>query len=273
MDQQRGYTVLGSSGFIGSHLAKVLQEQELEVNCPTRTELSALSGNLGHVFYALGVDNVGDDPFGAFDAHVGHLRHILQNCEFHSLTYFSSTRLYLNAPESVEHARLIVDPVDPGRLYNATKIAGEMLCLAAERPQIRVVRISNVVGFAPRGINFIPALIKDALSKREINVTIDPSSSKDYVSLQDAVDLILKVAAAGRSRLYNIGSGVNLTAGEIVAHIERCTGAKAAWQQGAPVVRYAPLAIDRLANEFPFKAMSVLQMLPEICAQFRKSYF
>ncbi len=266
---KRNYTVLGATGFIGHHLAAALRSSGQRVCCPDRSELHSLATkDLGHVFYSLGGDNWAEDPFGAIDANVTHLRRLLECCEFQSLTYISSTRLYLGATGGREDCSLVVDYKDPGRFHNALKLAGETLCLASNRPQVRVVRLSNVIGFAPRGISLIPVLIRDAILTGKMNLRIARESAKDYVAIGDVVDILPRISEGGQSRLYNVGSGKNITAASIVACIEAVTSAKANWQEGETVI-FPSISIDRVHREFQFEPRPALEILPVVCGQFK----
>lgn len=265
----QSYTILGGHGFIGQHLAAACQSSGRPVYCPERSELSKLDGkNLGHVFYCLGTDNWDKEPFGAVDAHVHYLRLILERSQFDSLTYLSSTRLYFGAEAAREDARLVIDYQDAGRLYNATKIAGETLCLATKRAAVRVVRLSNVVGFAPRGIALIPGLIRAALSTGEMNLWIAPESAKDYIAIEDVVDILPRICERGQDRLYNVAGGANITVASIVARIAALTGARAKWQKGETIV-FPLISIDRVRQEFQFEPRPALDLLPEICGRFK----
>src|SRR5947207_1753081 len=120
------YTVLGASGFIGGFLALRLAQDGHEVLRPPRSELRSFAGRqLGHVFYCLGTDDARNNPYGAFDAHVGHLANLLKVGCFASLTYLSSTRLYLEARSGVEDSQIHISPSDDNAIFNAMKIAGE----------------------------------------------------------------------------------------------------------------------------------------------------
>jgi nucleoside-diphosphate-sugar epimerase len=266
---KRSYTVLGATGFIGHHLAAALCSSGLPVCCPDRSELHSLATkDLGHIFYSLGGDNWAEDPFGAIDGHLTHLRRLLECCEVQSLTYISSTRLYLGATGGREDCSLVVDYKDPGRFHNALKLAGETLCLGIDRPEVRVVRLSNVIGFAPRGISFIPTLIKNAILTGEMNLRMTPESAKDYVAIEDVVDILPHISESGQSRLYNVGSGKNITAASIVACIEAVTSAKANWQEGETVI-FPSISIDRVQKEFQFEPRLALEVLPAVCGQFK----
>ena len=266
---KRNYTVLGATGFIGRHLADALRASGHSAHCPDRSELHSLAkANLGHVFYSLGGDNWAADPTGAIDAYLMHLRRILESCKFQSLTYISSTRLYLGATEGREDQSLVVDYKEPGRFHNALKLAGETLCLAIDRPDVRIARLSNVIGFAPRGVSLIPGLIRNALSTGEMNLWIAPESAKDYVTIEDVVDVLPRICDSGRDRIYNVAGGKNITAGSIVGRIETITGAKAKWHKGEAVV-FPPISIDRIRREFRFDPRPALDLLPAICGKFK----
>jgi nucleoside-diphosphate-sugar epimerase len=269
---KRSYTVLGATGFIGHHLTVALRSSGLPVCCPDRSELHSLAKkNLGHVFYSLGGDNWAEDPFGAIDAHFGHLRRLLECCEFQSLTYISSTRLYLGAADGREDCPLLFDYRDPGRFHNALKLAGETLCLASDRPEVRVVRLSNVIGFAPRGISFIPVLIRNAFRTGEMKLWIARDSAKDYIAIEDIVSILPRISESGQCRLYNVASGKNITAASIVACIEAITGAKARWHKGQTVI-FPAISIDRVQKEFHFEPRPALDLLPAVCGKFRDAF-
>ena len=269
---KRSYTVFGATGFIGHHLAAALRSSGLPVCCPGRSELHSLAKkDLGHVFYSLGGDNWAEDPFGAIDAHLTHLRRLLECRGFQSLTYISSTRLYLGATGGREDCPLVVDYKDPGRFHNALKLAGETLCFASDRPEVRVVRLSNVIGFAPRGISFIPVLIRDAILTGEMKLWTAPDSAKDYIAIEDIVGILPRISESGQCRLYNVASGKSITAESIVARIEAITGAKAKWHKGETVI-FPAISIDRIQKEFQFEPRPALDLLPAVCGQFKDAF-
>jgi nucleoside-diphosphate-sugar epimerase len=266
------YTVFGATGFIGQHLADALRSSGLPVWCPDRSELHSLAKkDLGHVFYSLGGDNWAKDPFGAIDAHLTHLRRLLEGCDFQSLTYISSTRLYLGASGGREDCPLVVDYKDPGRFHNALKLAGETLCLASERPEVRIARLSNVIGFAPRGISLIPVLIKDAILTGEMKLWTAPDSAKDYIAIEDVVDILPRISKSAKKRLYNVASGKNITAASVVSCIEDITGAKAKWHKGEAVI-FPAISIDRIQKEFQFEPRLALDVLPGVCGKFKDAF-
>jgi len=249
------FTVLGASGFLGGALAARLAAGGHQVFRPSRGELQTLGDrDLGHVFYSLATKDARIDPFGAFETHVAHLAQILHVSCFSSLTYISSTRIYLGAQSSDEDSELKILPHDDNAIFNIMKLAGERLCFADERSTVRVVRLSNLIGFAPDGISLIPILIKDALKKGKMSLTISPESSKDYVAIDDALDLLPRIALEGRLRCYNVASGINLSLGEIVRIIQNQIPSVGEWQPGAPTIVFPTIETNRIREEFAFIA-------------------
>jgi len=114
-------TVLGSSGFIGSHLVNKLRELNVSYYCPSREE-DLTKKNLGDVIYCIGLTaDFRSRPFDTVTAHVCKLLTILQECRFDSLLYLSSTRLYMY--ESIltrakEESGIITNSMRVSDLYN-----------------------------------------------------------------------------------------------------------------------------------------------------------
>src|ERR1044072_4835036 len=139
-------TVLGASGFIGSHLIKRLDELGLPFNAPGRDQ-TIFSGSAGHVIYCIGLTaDFRSRPFDTVRAHVCKLLEVLQNVNFDSLTYLSSTRLYgTDKSEAREEDSFRVNSLNPDDLYNISKAMGESIALNCGK-NTRVVRLSKVYG-------------------------------------------------------------------------------------------------------------------------------
>src|ERR1700686_1955024 len=90
-------TVLGGSGFIGSHLVQKIRQLGMDCYRPERDD--ELAGKkLGDVIYCIGLTaDFRRKAFQTVDAHVCKLRDVLERCDFDSLSYLSSTRLYKNS--------------------------------------------------------------------------------------------------------------------------------------------------------------------------------
>jgi nucleoside-diphosphate-sugar epimerase len=164
-----------------------------------------------------------------------------------------------------------VDLAEPSYLYNLTKLTGEALCLALNNEKVRIARLSNVTALNPRSHLFLPTIIRNALEQRPIDLYVTPDSAKDYVLLEDAVNLILRIARTGARRIYNVASGGNTTAGEIVAMLQSRTGCQARWRDGATRTVFAPIDISLIKKEFGFQPQSIFDRLPQIIEATRRA--
>lgn len=253
------FTVLGGRGAIGSRLVAALQARGDEVWAPQRDDANVLAKPLGHVIYAIGV--TGDFRSRALDtvqAHVCALVPVLRHASFESLLYLSSTRVYGAQPRGTEESVLQVDPQDPSDLYNLSKLMGESMCLCSGRSDVRVARLSNVVG-AEDGdsANFLPSLLREARAGC-ITLRTDPASAKDYIHVDDVVDLLPRIATQGRHTVYNVASGEQLTHGQWLDYLVARTGCTVQVQAQAPLLRFAPVDTTRIRAEFGFAPRPVL---------------
>ena len=251
------FTVLGGHGFVGSALADYLQRRGHKVLVPARVHSPEQLANAlqGHVIYCIGLTaDFRSRPWDTVDAHVGVLRHLLAEGRFASLTYLSSTRVYLGGNAGHEDAPLTVRPEAPDQLYNLSKLMGESLCHAAHRSEkpVRVVRLSNVVGGDLTSDNFIYALLREALATGAIQLNSSLDSAKDYIALADVTRMLECIASHGQARCYNLASGQQTRHGEIVQAIAALTGARISVTPDAPRMDFPAIDIRRLREEFGF---------------------
>ncbi len=258
------FTVFGATGFIGRNLERYLQTHGHEIFAPTRNDLSITNQQLGHVIYCIGLTaDFRSRPFDTVHAHISILSNILEHANFESFLYLSSTRVYTKSSRTDENTTLIVSPEDASDLYNLTKLTGESLCLNCGRPNTKIARLSNVVGFDKTSTNFLPSLIKEALNGHiTLNSHID--SEKDYVDLAVTIDLLPRIALQGRHRIYNLASGINTSHKDIVQQLINRTGCEVSIIENAPTYHYHRINIDRLRGEFTFESIPFNHMLSNL---------
>jgi len=266
-------TILGASGFIGSSLINRLQEIGATIYAPGRNE-SLTRKSLGNVIYAIGLTaDFRIKPYDTIDAHVCKLVQVLRECEFESITYLSSTRIYgRNKGYVSEEDDLIVAPLNTGDLYNVSKLAGESI-LFSSRLNVHVVRLSNVYGYDYKSVNFLQSIVRDAIQKKHIVLNSALSSAKDYISIHNVVDMLIEISTKGQFPLYNLASGYNVSHEELINSICKVTGATFEVTDEAPVQQFPLINIKRVQQEFDFKPRNVLNDIPEIIAMFNKGGF
>jgi nucleoside-diphosphate-sugar epimerase len=246
------FTVIGAQGYIGSRLCRHLNSLGTAVLEIDRFDTSRHAGhNLGHVIFAGGVTaDFRKRPFDTINAHVSAVAEILQRAAFTSFLYLSSTRVYQGTVSAVEDAELRLSISDPLQLYNASKLAGEALCLTLPDPNIRVARLSNVYGADDTSENFLIEIMRAAITDGHLTLRTALESEKDFVSVADVVAILPRLAAGGRERLYNVASGRNISYGDIADALRNLTGCTIDVEPGSPAVMFPEISIARLQKEF-----------------------
>ncbi len=264
-------TILGASGFVGSHLAAALSVRNIE-HLAVKREDPLPRRNLGDVLYCIGLTaDFRSKPFETVDAHVCTLREVLQDHEFDSLTYLSSARVYANqSTTAIETNLLSVNPAEADDLYNISKLMGESLTLNCDK-HTRVVRPSNVYGSDFDSDNFLSTIIRDALTSGKVTFHSAPDSAKDYVSIDDVVDLLIAIATAGKERLYNLASGKNVTNAELAAALRDETGCTIEFAPDVRSFAFPLINIERIRSEFDFKPRLLSDDLSNLIAAQRKA--
>jgi nucleoside-diphosphate-sugar epimerase len=258
------FTVLGAGGRIGRRLVANLRAQRHAVFAPARGDPAIGTLPLGHLIYAVGVTaDFRTRPIETVQAHVCVLAQLLARGNFDSLLYLSSTRVYAGAASGREDAAISVNSADPSDLYNLSKLMGESLCLHAGAAAVRVARLSNVVGGDDaEAADFVSALKREARHGR-IVLRSAPDSAKDYVHLDDVVELLPRIALAGRHRLYNVAGGRNLSHRQWLDALQVQTGCAVELAPGAPCHVFPPVDIGRIRDEFGFAPRRVLPLTEE----------
>jgi len=265
------FTVLGASGFIGSNLVRWLRSQSIPHWCPSRGE-SLLGRHLSHVIYCIGLTaDAREKPFETVHAHASGLADIVQHAEFESLLYLSSTRVYAGAREGTEDASLEVNPNNPEDLYNLSKLLGESICVSSGRPNVRIVRLSNVYGNDFSSQNFLSSVLRDVVERGKVVLRTSLQSERDYVSIDDVVAILPSISLSGTYRIYNVASGSNTSHRALVEQLVQLTGCDVEVLPGAPTVRFPKVAIDRVQNEFGFRPRSVLGSLGTLVDGYRQA--
>lgn len=240
------FTVFGATGFIGSHLVASLKSQGHECFTPGRDEIPE-NRELGHVFYCIGLTADFRTRLGeTVEAHVCHFMKVLTRCRFKRICYLSSTRVYPMTGIGEESADIRVNPAVASDLYNISKLMGESACLNVTDAGV-VVRLSNVFHADDTSGNFLNEVIKEAQSGSLILHT-GLDSSKDYIVLNDVVDMLPRILVQGKERIYNLASGANVTHRQIVEAL----GCEVTVAEGSPTVAFPPISVKRLTDEFDF---------------------
>lgn len=259
-----GFTVFGAGGFIGSRLCAVLEARGHSVQRVLRDTWPARGAALGHVIFTIGMTaDFRTKPFETVESQVGLLARALHDYSFESFLALSSTRVYRGANGTYEGAKLSVSPADADDLYNATKIAGEALCLALPNPKIRVARLSNIYGWPGPSQSFLASVLEEAARTRAVTFRTGPGSSKDYLDIDSVLKALIEISQRGRERIYNVAAGRNVSNGEIAAALAR-EGVATHFEPDAPEPVFPPMDVTRLSAEFGMAPPSLIERLPSL---------
>lgn len=255
-------TVFGSSGYIGRNLLSYLKLLGYDVFAPDRKMLINPNHSLGHVFYCIGLTaDFRSRPFDTIRAHVTVLADILENADFESFLYLSSTRVYQSSNSANEDTKLNVNPEDPSDLYNISKVLGEAVCMALKSKKVRIARLSNVLGRHDEDSdNFVPSLFREAKSGK-VTLRTSMSSSKDYIHIDDVVYLLERIALTGNSSIYNVASGYNLSHRAIVKKLLESYDCDIEISHGANTISFPVINVSRIHEEFGFRPRYILDFL------------
>lgn len=262
------FTVLGAGGFIGGRLSEHLRRVGHVVEAPPREPaeayVNALRGrSLGHVVYCIGLTaDFRARPYETVEAHVGLLQRVLEACTFTSLTYLSSTRVYLRSERATEADALRVDPTQRDDIFALSKLLGEALCLNSGKA-CRIVRPSNVFGTDDQSDNFLPSVLRDGRRTGRVTIGLSPESAKDYVDVDDVVRWIARIAVSGKHTVYNLASGRNTSNREIADALQRL-GVTVAFTAGGSTLSFPPIDVSRVTAEFGPPRASVLERLSDL---------
>jgi nucleoside-diphosphate-sugar epimerase len=128
-----------------------------------------------------------------------------------------------------DHPMAEGEKLEPVTHYAISKAAATMLCSAAGRTQqlpIVTLRPFSVYGLYEEPVRLVPWVIKACLTDQKPTLTV-PSPVRDFVFTGDFIDAYLKAAAdAARfpGEVFNVGSGIQTSVGEMVDRIIRLTG-------------------------------------------------
>ena len=267
-------TVLGARGFIGSNLIVELSKQKIAFEAPKKNDDLAKK-NLGDIIYCIGLTaDFRIKPFETVEAHVCKLKNILEDSFFDSLTYLSSTRLYIknnNLKNFVtEDDDIVINPRDAFDLFAASKITGELLALNSGRDKIKIARLSNVFGLDLLSQNFITSIVKDALTKKKVELQTTPDSSKDYISIEDVCTTLINLAHYSNKGIYNLAYGRNTSNETILKELQKLTGAEISYAPNAQQIIFKEINNSKIKKEIHFNpSKEIIESLPEIVNSFK----
>jgi nucleoside-diphosphate-sugar epimerase len=268
------YTILGGRGFIGGALAQYLKDKGHQVDiCEPNDILNIKNNDLGCLIYAIGLTaDFRTRITETLEAHVSVLKNIIDQTKFNQLIYLSSTRMYSGSDTADESQSLKVDPSNTSDFYNITKIMGEAYCLQSSAQNVKIVRLSNVVGFDPKSSNFVNDVINEALDRGEITLNIHPDSEKDFIVLDDVLETLESISVDNHYGIFNIASGINTSLSDIAHKVADVTGVRLNLNYDLPNLSFPHINNSIIKSRFNYTPRPILDTLETIINQTRNSH-
>lgn len=229
--------VLGSQGFIGSHLVSGIAESGFNVvEFTSRNPLFTKKGRLtidlheaSDIFWFLTKINpiVASRNQKLIEEELQHfqsaLKSLYQANENHRVIFPSSGGTIYGAskfPCSESHR------IDPVNQYGHYKFAMEEILRGTRLPHT-VLRISNVFGPnqpTGRGQGVISEWIQSIMSRSPLKLYGSDETSRDFIYIDDLVVALSMCISRGQlANIYNIGSGVSSTLRQVLLILQDVT--------------------------------------------------
>ena len=266
------WTVLGSSGFIGSHVLVALRQKGITTYAPDRDELANLyNRQLGKLVYCIGAtSDFREKTAETYEAHVSLLHRII-TCNFcDDVVYLSSTRVYRGRKNTEEDSVLSVTSADKEDVYAISKLAGESFLLHSGVPA-KIIRLSNVYSPATPDFgsgNFLDSIITEAALYGHVTFHTSPLSEKDFIHISDVVEYIFSIADSRESGIFNLAGGRN-TSNAAIGEALVAEGISIDFSPSAPEWRFPEINITKLSKTFGKPNYVLLQDLPIMLDRYR----
>lgn len=229
----------GPSSFIAQHVARVANEAGIEVLALDRTAALNETLNADDV-----VINFALTPEYRSAAYRPEFDQDLLTAEAASkvgarCVLLSSRRVYPPSERwsAVERGPTAGDETPYGR----NKAATEKAVLDLTQGDATVLRLSNVFGMEYGGGRsrgtFFGRMLQDLRSSGTIRFDMAAQTRRDFIPVDDAAAAIVKIASAGREGIYNLGSGLPISCGQVAQWVISGYGSGAFLEPEAAQIR------------------------------------
>ena len=133
----------------------------------------------------------------------------------------------------------------------------------------KIIRVSNILGYSPKSPLVFPMFVKNAIFKKQITISINKNSSKDFVHIDDVVQLIIKIIKKGKSNIYNLASGKNIELITLANMIKSKIKCKIILKNQSIKIIEPKINITKIRNEFNFKPKKIFFDFDDILKKYK----
>ena len=116
--------------------------------------------------------------------------------------------------------------------------------------------------------NFITSLLKEIRQTGKLKLQTSMESGKDYIGISDVVKILHNISVNGKSRIYNVASGYNLTNKDIVDFIMNKRSFELQYQPNLPGIIFPQIDTAKIRNEFSFKSGNINDTLGNMISNY-----
>jgi nucleoside-diphosphate-sugar epimerase len=174
------------------------------------------------------------DPAGFYEVNVQGTVRVLEYCRRHgaALTFISSYVYGQPQYLPVDEAH----PVSPANPYAHTKLLGEEVCRFYQEKfgvPVCIVRPFNIYGPGQKPPMLIPFLVEQCLDPAQPVISVaDSRPRRDYVYVDDLVELLALSCRVPVRGVFNAASGVSVSIPEIAAILSKWAGPREIHSRG-----------------------------------------
>jgi UDP-glucose 4-epimerase len=299
MFRNKKIMVTGGCGFIGSHIAERLKDDnEIVIVDDLSTgkieniqgfsddatlvrssilDLDAWKDDMkgtDYVFHAAAIASVFkslEEPERTHEVNVKGTKTLLDAASGSGVKMFvfiSSAAVYGTDPALPKKEDMRVEATSP---YGESKIMGEWLCSEySEKSDLKTVslRLFNVYGtrqnLGTEYATVIPKFINLMANDSVPQIYGDGKQTRDFIYVEDVVDALMLAAnrGAGKGEVYNIASGIETTINELVEVLNDVLGKDIEPEYVAPVegdIRFSYADISKAREKLGFNPKTVLK--------------
>lgn len=237
--------VTGADGFVGRHLTARLRGLGTTVE-----EFSLSDGDIArdvldfpgirHVFHLAGRTYVPDSwetPQPFYETNVMGTVNVLEFCRHHACSITLISSYVYGEPEVLPISES--HPVRAFNPYGHTKILAESVGAFYEevhKVRVCIVRPFNLYGPGQDRRFLIPSIVEQALDPARASIELgDLRPRRDYLYIDDFIDLLIATWSKQARGIFNAGSGTSVSVGEVAETVAAAVGVS------KPVVSNRPM--------------------------------
>jgi len=145
------------------------------------------------------------------------------------------------------------------------------LCHQSGRENIKVLRLSNIVGFRKDSDLFIDELLNEIVTLKSLTLKSSLLSNKDYLCIDDAVKAVIAFAESKATGCFNVASGINISNQMIIDQLMLNFHFELTTLEAAPVIEFMPINVGKIKKTIQFQPTQFSDYFPQFINFYKKS--